>query len=80
MDGAVSEVQIDEILVGHAEFSCEPLEIGHRPFVQTNGDGLFKSAAIGVPLPLHPGKIILCSHEVTSRNAGLPAESLFSPK
>lgn len=52
MDGAVSQIQIDEVLVGHAEFSREPLEVGHRRLVETNGNGLFESAAVGVPLSL----------------------------
>jgi hypothetical protein len=55
-------MQIDEVLVRHAELGGEPLKIGHRRFVQTNGNGLLEAAAIVIPLSVHRGEIILRSH------------------
>ena len=62
MDGAVSEVQIDDVLVGHAKLGSESFKVGHRCFVEADCNGLFEPAAIGVRLTLHFGEIILSSH------------------
>ena len=50
---AISQIQIDEILVWDADFVGQPLEIGHSRFIQPNGDGLLQLPAVRIALPLH---------------------------
>ena len=52
MERAVPQVEVDGVLVRHGQFCCEPLEIGHRRFVQTNGDGLLQSGAVRISLSM----------------------------
>jgi hypothetical protein len=62
MDGAISQVQIDEVLVRHVECSSEPLKIDHRRLDDSNG--LFESPQVRVPLPLYREEIILHSRRL----------------
>jgi hypothetical protein len=41
VQGAISQVEIDQILVRHADLSRQRPEAGDGPFIQADGDGLF---------------------------------------
>lgn len=43
MQGAVSEVQVYQILVRHSYFGGQCLEVGDGPFIQPDRDGLLES-------------------------------------
>lgn len=77
MNGAISEVEVNQILIGHAELRRKRLEIAHGRLIQANRDRLLEAGTVGIPLSLHFREIVLGSHSVTSDTGQLPAALLF---
>jgi hypothetical protein len=67
-EGAIPEVEIDQVLVWHSQLSRESLEVGYRILIQPDGNWLFQAADIGIFSPLHFREVVMCSHNVTSGN------------
>jgi hypothetical protein len=57
---AVTQEQVDEVLVRHAEFRGQLLEIGNSRDIKPNGD--LSLELFGVWVLTGFGKIVLCSH------------------
>ena len=68
MNGAISQVEIDEVLIRHPDLARQSLEISHRPLVEPDGNRLLKAGCVGVPLALHLREVIVSSHIVISNN------------
>ena len=62
MVSAVPEIQIDQVLVGNAQFRSQGLEVGNGVLIQPDRDGLLEVLDVGVLLTLHFCKIVMCSH------------------
>lgn len=65
-EGAIPQVEIDEVLIGYTKIGSQGLEVGYRVFVQADGNGLLEVLDIGVPDSLHFRKIVMSSHNVTT--------------
>jgi hypothetical protein len=60
LHGAVSQEQIDEVLIGHSQLCRHLLEVVHRRNIKANGDLALE--LIGVWVLAGPGKIVFASH------------------
>lgn len=69
MNGAVPQVEVDQVLVRQAEFTAQILEVGYGAPVQANGDWLLQPGNVRVLLALHFGEVIGCSHGISSRSS-----------
>ena len=63
MDGAISEIEIDEGLVGYAGFLGQWLKITNRVPVQAHGNRLLEVFGVGIFTPLHFIKVIMIFHD-----------------
>ena len=77
VQSAISQVQINQVLVGHANVGGKRLEVSYSILVQPNGNRLFKFGDIGVAFALHLRKIIVSSHSFTSGNLLIHVCRLF---
>lgn len=46
MQGAVPQVEVDQVLIGHADLVSQGLEVGNRSLVQPDGDRLLEPGEI----------------------------------
>ena len=60
--GAVTKIQIYQILIRNPGFYCQGLEVCDRFPVKAYGDRLLQSSDIRILTPFHFGKIIVSSH------------------
>lgn len=77
--GAIPKIEIDDILIGHAQVGRQRFEVRHRILVQADGDRLLEAFDIGILCPLHFGEIVVRAHDITSRMPALPACQLCAP-
>lgn len=65
--GAVSEIQINEMLIRNTCFSSHTFKVAHDILVQPDCDRLLEILRIGILLPFHFRKIIMFSHGLVSQ-------------
>ena len=63
VQSTISQIEINQVLIGHAEFCCQCLEIGDSALVQSDRDRLLELLDVGVFLPFHFAEVIMFSHD-----------------
>ena len=77
MGGAIPEIEIDEALVRHPEFSGQVFKVGHSALVEPDGDRLLEPRNVRVLFALHLRKVVGRSHGINSRSSLLLASAPF---
>jgi hypothetical protein len=64
MNGAIPQIEVDEVLIREPRLYSHLLEIGNGVAIQANRDWLLETLDVRVLAPLQPGEIIVRSHFV----------------
>jgi hypothetical protein len=80
--GAIAQIEVDEVLIGHAQFFGQFLKVGDRCLVQPDGNELLQGLDIGILFILHFVEIVMFTHDTNSNafsneTPGLHFFSLF---
>ena len=63
---AISQVEVNQVLIRHSQFGRHGLKVRHRTFIEPDRDRPLQILDVRVFLPLHLQKIVMRSHCVTS--------------
>lgn len=65
---AISEVEVDQGLIGNAFGLCQSLEVVNSAAIDVDGDLLLQTACVGVFSGVQFTDVVLVSHKITSNS------------